>query len=585
MNAGSTLPKLLLPSVKSAVKAKQRLGQQLPRIALAEEMGWRRYEADTVALWFKGYLHGVKPQELVAALGSLLNKGGLTALTAWLDQLDGHFALIAEHPKAVLAAVDPVRSIPLIHGSGPEGYIIGQIGLRLVERLSLGVGDVDPGSATAAAMSGYTIGDDTLYLGVKQIGPGCFALFRSGARAPAIGRYHAYEPWKPTNEDDDAALCDRLSAVTDRIIAKLMTSAQGRPILVPLSAGLDSRLIASGLAAAGYENVKCFAYGRVGNHEAETSRIIAERLGFPWRFVPYSIGRMSDVFSSAGHTAYVQAADSLTGVYFPQEYHALRTLEGDGWVPKDAIIVNGQSGDYISGNHIPRALRVPGADVDVEARKTRIINALVEKHFALWRGLQTPEPVAQVQMRLAQEIDRLGDLPDDPANDYGVYERCEFQDRQSKYVINGQRLYEFLGYEWRLPLWDRDYLDFWQTVPLSAKTGQRLYRAMLKRDDRGGVWRNIPINRKTIRPSWINPVRAVAKTLHIPLGRRRWHDFERRYLSYWMSNLCGYAIVPWRLAAADKRGARHELSWHVEAWLAGKGLAWDGKSQAGGMHD
>ena len=41
-----------------------------------------------------------------------------------------------------------------------------------------------------------------------------------------------------------------------------------------------------------------------------------------------------------------------------------------------------------------------------------------------------------------------------------VYEILEYENRQCKYVINGQRLYEYFKYEWRLPLWDNLYLDF-----------------------------------------------------------------------------------------------------------------------------
>ena len=46
-------------------------------------------------------------------------------------------------------------------------------------------------------------------------------------------------------------------------------------------------------------------------------------------------------------------------------------------------------------------------------------------------------------------------------------------------MITGQRIYECLGHDWRLPLWDNDYLDFWETVPLRFKAGQRLYNEML----------------------------------------------------------------------------------------------------------
>ena len=58
-------------------------------------------------------------------------------------------------------------------------------------------------------------------------------------------------------------------------------------------------------------------------------------------------------------------------------------------------------------------------------------------------------------------------------NFHRIYEILEFEDRQVKYVINGQRLYEFFGYEWRLPLWDSLYLNFWEKVPLEYKFDQK----------------------------------------------------------------------------------------------------------------
>ena len=31
-----------------------------------------------------------------------------------------------------------------------------------------------------------------------------------------------------------------------------------------------------------------------------------------------------------------------------------------------------------------------------------------------------------------------------------------------------------LNYEWRLPLWDQEYIKFWTTVPLKYKVNQKL---------------------------------------------------------------------------------------------------------------
>ena len=164
----------------------------------------------------------------------------------------------------------------------------------------------------------------------------------------------------------------------------------------------------------------------------------------------------------------------------------------------------------------------------------------------------------------------------DPADDYGLYEYAEFQDRQCKYVITGQRIYEFLGHEWRLPLWDKAYLDFFEGVPLEGKVGQRLYADMLTEQNWGGVWRDLPVNAKTVRPQWLRPLRFLAKLAHAPLGREAWHRFERRYFQYWMEGGGHSAVRPYGAVARDRRGARNGIAWLNEAYLERHGLDYAG---------
>ncbi|MCH7540910.1 MAG: asparagine synthase, partial [Proteobacteria bacterium] len=353
--------------------------------------------------------------------------------------------------------------------------------------------------------------------------------------------------------------------------------AAGRTILVPLSAGLDSRLVVSGLAHLGHRNVKCFAYGLPGNYEAEASRRIAAHLGFDWRFVRFTLKQQRAYFASRLHRDYVSFADSCCSTPVWHDLPAVYSLCEQGYIPDDAIVVNGNSGDYISGLHIVPPLRRPRRDLDAEERQAVILNAVIEKHFRLWESLGTPENDGVIRALLAREMALNGLHTDDPDSAHGVYEFLEFQDRQSKYVIARQRVYEFLGLEWRLPLWDNDYLDFWQAVPLSAKAEQRLYRDILVDRNWGGIWDGpawtFP---RRVSPGWIRLPRHLLKAVHAPFGQKRWHRFDRRYLSYWMDLMAGQALVPYSTVAADRRGARHFVSWHTEAYLRDKGLRFDG---------
>lgn len=538
----------------------------------AARHGWTRHPIDGGAAWLRGHLHSHTLRGVAAALPGLVATGD-AALIRFFDGLDGHFSLVATGPGWKLAASDPVRSFPLLWARTGAGIAVDHDGPRLAARLGLGVDDIDPQMAAAFALSGFTIGDATLYAPVRQVGPGQLLLAR-GAEARLL-RYHRWRPWQP-EQTAYADLVEPLSAGHRTLIEALAASAKGRPILVPLSAGLDSRFVVSGLVEAGYPDVRCFSYGLPGNRDAVAAREVARRLGVPWSFVAYDNRAIAAMFRSADYRAFMAYSDSLTSIHFPQEYFALDALRRRVELPDDAILVNGQSGDFTAGNHIPPALRSVPRGLDPEGRRRGVVDALLAKHFKHWRALLTPERLASISSLLEAEIDAIGGMPDDPRGDHGIYEYCEFQDRQSKYVINGQRLYEFFGLDWRLPLWERAYLDFWETAPLEAKAQEQLYRDVLMRDNWGNVWQDVPVNAIRVRPSWLVPIRLLAKALHTPLGKDRWHRFEKRFFDYALATTCAYALVPYWRVARDRRGYHSAIGWHIEDYLAGKGLMWDG---------
>jgi asparagine synthase (glutamine-hydrolysing) len=335
-------------------------------------------------------------------------------------------------------------------------------------------------------------------------------------------------------------------------------------------------LIVSAARHLGYRNIRTFAYGHQGNHEAAASRAVAERLGIEWRFVPTSAASMRRYYASEMHAAYTTFADTLQSAPFVQDLPQIAALKDDGFIPSDAVICNGNSGDYITGAHVVAEMQSIAGDLTAEQRVDRVTGALYKKHFALWRSLQTPLHRARIERRLKESLARAGAAPGDPADDYGLYEYAEFQDRQCKYVISGQRIYEFLGHEWRLPLWDNAYLDFFEGVPLEGKIGQRLYVDMLTSENWGGVWQNVPVNAKTIRPQWLRPIRFAAKVAFAPFGRDAWHRFEQRYLHYWMAPGSHDAIRNYMTVVRDRRGARHGVAWLAEAYLKAHGLCYDG---------
>jgi asparagine synthase (glutamine-hydrolysing) len=543
------------------------------QVRLGPGWGWTACEIAGADVWIKGWLlDGTRTVEGTQAAAHAARivaaASGDGALKSALAGLSGHFALVIRTPERTVACVDRVRTCPLVWAQKGGTVHVDDRGQRLRDALGLGIRDLDSGQVLACATGGWTIGGATLYRGLNLLLAGQALV--ADARGARTLEWFIYDAW---NTETPSQPEKELSELHRRMIDRLAAAAGGRAICVPLSAGLDSRMIAAGLRSAGYKDVRLFSYGRPGNHEAETARLIAERLGYPWTFVPFSGSMQRAMFADPVHErALWQEADTCACIPFEQDWLAVSALKASGWMPADAMIVNGQSGDFITGNHVPGPLIDAPASLSPEMRRERVYSAYIAKHHSLWGVLGGGPVRTRIEALLDAEVGAAGASFADE-RPYGIYEHLEYQDRQSKYVVSGQRTYEALNMAWRLPLWDDDYVLFWRRVPLALKANQNLYRRVLQTDNWGDVWRDVPVNAKTIRPRWIVPLRLAAKAAMAPFGRERWHRAEKRLFGWWMDPLRISAFIPYSRALADNRRPRHASAWLAERYLAQHGVA------------
>ncbi len=381
---------------------------------------------------------------------------------------NGSFAVVSRRPDAVLAAVDRVRSIPLFYRVADERARISDSAESALE----GVQEIDANALSDLEfqLTGYVTGDETLISGIHQVQAG--EMLRWDAETPeepSRRQYYSFEhgDYFTTDTTD---LVARLEIVHERVFRRLVDGVAGRPIVVPLSGGHDSRLIGVSLRDLGVRDVVCYSYGLAGNWEANISRELARYLGFRWEFVPYSAERWRAWSSTDRFAHYFRTAGNLASVPHIQDWPAVWELTREGKVAPDSVFVPGHSGDFLAGSHIP-----PQFLASAMVRRREFIDALLRAHYSLWDWPQQ----AQLNLRAAFTerieaiVGRICDTSSARAAD--LYEQWDLRERQAKFICNSVRAYEHFGHEWRLPLFDHELMDFWARVPASLRVGRKLY--------------------------------------------------------------------------------------------------------------
>ena len=180
-------------------------------------------------------------------------------IVKFLHQLNGSFALIFQTPKYILCAVDRVRSIPLFYTSTDCNLIISDDANYLRERIQAPFNEEH---GAEFLVTGYVTGADTLFEGIQQIQAGEYLIYNKSNGNHSAHRYFQYLHGNYLAETEEQLIKD-LDDVMVRVFHRLIenTINQGKTIIVPLSGGLDSRLVVAMLKRLGVKDVICFSYG------------------------------------------------------------------------------------------------------------------------------------------------------------------------------------------------------------------------------------------------------------------------------------------------------------------------------------
>ncbi|MBI4135753.1 hypothetical protein HY477_03405 [Candidatus Uhrbacteria bacterium] len=510
-------------------------------------------EINGVQVWCIGTLHDYK-NDPCTALYEIFTEDGCVrqkeVLRTSLLNLQGNFACIIRDIKGHLfAAVDKIRSYTFFY-TVQDGTFLGStdpytIKARLPHLTKNGVTFLE------FKMAGYVTGGNTLFNEIRQLQAGEYLL--QDEKDLLVENYYIfYNPvsFKKSRED----LIQELHEITRHVFQKLIERLDGRPAWVPLSGGLDSRLVLCMLKQLGHDNIQTFSYGIPGNCEAAAAKVIAQKMGVPWFFIPYtrSLGRR--IFQSKEREAYFHFAHELSGIPMMTDFYALHELSAQKRIPKDAVLINGQTGDFISGEHIPVALDQDHVSYDV------LLDAIIKKHYSLWTQLKTPEHIDIVKELISRVLKKRMSAHMTREGAMKVYELWEWRGRQAQHVVAGQRAYDFFGIAWELPLWDDEYLHFWSQIPFTRKYKQALYRQYLEQYDFFGVFR-MKFKRYT-PPRWAH----FLENAFVVFGPKR-EEYRKMMLQYWQKYSFFYAKDSYRTYLSYARFHRNPSSVLVKDML------------------
>ncbi|UYO99170.1 asparagine synthase C-terminal domain-containing protein [Oceanotoga sp. DSM 15011] len=303
---------------------------------------------------------------------------------------------------------------------------------------------------------GYALNKNTLLKNIFQIQAGEKLKCSLGEKI-SLENYFIYDFEKNNSYDREKYIVD-FENILYKTFEEYLPILKNRKIIVPLSGGYDSRLIVSMLKEFDIKDVLCVSYGIKNNFETKKAKIVANELNYNLDIFEFELFDMINLYDDIQYNEYIESSSLKNSLAVSQEFLMVKYLIDKYNFDKNEIIfIPGHTGDFISGGHILLELLN-------NSNKENFKKSIYKKH----------------SLRTNIKYDLLKHYKFYSEESYKNYEFFNWRERQSKFIVNANRNYDFNGYSWVIPFWYNDFVEFWTKVPLEYKFQKNLYDEYLE---------------------------------------------------------------------------------------------------------
>ena len=536
------------------------------QIVINHDNEWKRHKIENGYILYKGNFlsWGIKLDNLVQVLGRSNDD-----IVKYINNIRGNFSFIINSGSHKIISVDHIRSIPLYylsrHGITIVTDDVDYLKKQLDSELS-----ISKSSKLQILMSGYALFEDTIFKNVRSFIPGeVFLYFCKNISIYNINNYKSWFSKKDNDTESLNSLCSKFNNIILGVMHETISSLNNRQVIIPLTSGYDSRLIASIFRHYNYENVICYTYGTKNNFEALSAKKFSESLGYKWTFVELKIKEQISFYKSNDFSSYLDYANTIDSVPYYQGLYSVKYLKEKKIIEDNAIFINGNSGDFITGGHISKFYQHCNNTI----LSSSITDIIIDNYYSLWGHEKTLRNIDIITKKIEDKYNHIKGFYNTDINICDFVYYYEFINRQSKYVIQGQKTFEYYGYDWRMPLWDPKMIEFWCTISNYYKNEQFLYRSTIEEYNYANVWgKGNEVNKCSISLPVLKYIRIFFKiiTIVLTLGNyKAWDRIDRVLFLYFYHIPRMYCTVPyWKIVFSLFKYPRHSVAFDVKRYLA-----------------
>ena len=374
------------------------------------------------------------------------------------SELNGQFSIVVEKENEIWAVCSHTWSYPLFYKNADNNWSISDQPESLFDKNNKP--EIDFFAASYFLQFGVTPFDRTLNKYIRQVQPGELVVLQKNS-----DKVKSYFLTKKSENSITKKTTTDIAKHLKTVFEPYYHQIKKRQILLPLTRGYDSRLLACLLAEFGHKNVLCATWGRANNSEKLTAEKVAKQFGFRYQFAEYNETLIKDFQKDSTFTDYVKYAAHWSSMPYLQDYFAIKYLVENKLIDQNAVALPGHPGDFLRGGHFKDSLtNLKPSDLG------KTIAAAFGTSYPLEKQFKT-----ELQDYLNQKFFEEQNLSPTEA-----YETWDLQERQCKFISNSNLAYNFFGLDVLMPLFDKQSLQLFGNIDARNKNREQLYNETLE---------------------------------------------------------------------------------------------------------